>query len=53
MNEALLKKLARPLIVLATLIWGSTFVIMKDTLDSVPTFYLLAFRFTVAAALLA
>lgn len=52
MNEAALKKIARPLIVLATLIWGSTFVIMKNTLDSVPTFYLLAFRFTVAAVIL-
>lgn len=52
MNEAVLKKIARPLIVLATLIWGSTFVIMKNTLDSVPTFYLLAFRFTTAAIIL-
>lgn len=52
MNESTLQKLARPLIVLATLIWGSTFVIMKNTLDSVPTFYLLAFRFTVAAVIL-
>lgn len=52
MNETALKKIARPLIVLATLIWGSTFVIMKSTLDSVPTFYLLAFRFTVAAVIL-
>lgn len=53
MNETALKKLARPLIVLATLIWGSTFVIMKSTLDTVPTFYLLAFRFTAGAVILA
>lgn len=53
MNESVLKKLARPLIVLATVIWGSTFVIMKNTLDTVPTFYLLAFRFTVGAVILA
>lgn len=52
MNESVLIKLARPLIVLATLIWGSTFVIMKSTLDTVPTFYLLAFRFTAGAAIL-
>lgn len=52
MNESVLVKLARPLIVLATLIWGSTFVIMKSTLDTVPTFYLLAFRFTAGAAIL-
>ena len=53
MNEHLLKKLAKPLIVVATLIWGSTFFIMKDTLDSVDLQFLLAFRFTVAAEVLA
>ena len=53
MNEAVLKKLARPLIVIATVIWGSTFFILKDTLDDVSVFFLLAFRFTLAAAVLA
>ena len=53
MNEVLLKKLARPLIVLATLIWGSTFFIIKDALDSVSLMFLLAFRFTLAAVILA
>lgn len=53
MNEAILKKLARPLIVIATVIWGSTFFILKDTLDDVSVYFMLAFRFTVAAALLA
>ena len=53
MNEALLKKLAKPMIVCATLIWGSTFFILKDTLDDVDLMFLLAFRFTVAAAVLA
>ncbi len=52
MNEKLLIKIAKPLLVLATLIWGSSFVIMKSTLDSVPTFYLLAFRFLVAGIIL-
>lgn len=52
MNELVLAKLARPLILLATLIWGSTFVIMKNTLDQVPTFFLLAVRFSVAAVIL-
>lgn len=52
MDENILKKLAKPLIVLATLIWGTSFVIMKNTLDAVPPFYLLAFRFLVAAAFL-
>ena len=53
MNEAVLKKLAKPMIVCATLIWGSTFFIMKDTLDDVDVLFLLAFRFTLAAVLLA
>ena len=53
MNETLLKKLAKPMIVCATLIWGSTFFLLKDTLDDVSVMFLLAFRFTVAAAVLA
>lgn len=53
MNEAILKKAARPLIVVATIIWGSTFFILKDTLDNVSVYFMLAFRFTVAAVVLA
>jgi drug/metabolite transporter (DMT)-like permease len=53
LNETILKKLAKPLIVIATLIWGSTFFILKDTLDDVDLMFLLAFRFTFAAVVLA
>ena len=53
MNDAILKKLAKPLIVIATIIWGSTFFILKDTLDDVSVYFLLAFRFSVAAVVLA
>ncbi len=53
MRESTLKKLAKPMIVLATLIWGSTFFILKDTLDDVDLMFLLAFRFTLAAGILA
>ena len=53
MSENTLKKLAKPMIVLATLIWGSTFFILKDTLNDVDLMFLLAFRFTLAAAILA
>lgn len=53
MNESVMTKLARPFIVVATLIWGSTFFILKDTLDDVDLMFLLAFRFTFAAVLLA
>ncbi|NCB63567.1 MAG: DMT family transporter [Clostridia bacterium] len=52
MNETALKKLAKPLILLTTLIWGTSFVVMKNTLDNIPTFYLLAVRFLFAAAML-
>lgn len=36
----------------ATLFWGTSFVVLKDTLDIVPPNYLIALRFTVAAILL-
>lgn len=37
----------------ATLFWGTSFVVLKDTLDLVPPNYLLALRFTTAGILLA
>ncbi len=40
------------LLVAATLIWGSSFLVMKQAVDTLPVFTLLALRFTVAAALL-
>lgn len=40
-----LAKLATPLIILATVIWGSSFVVMKNSVDVLPTFWLLAIRF--------
>jgi drug/metabolite transporter (DMT)-like permease len=39
-------------ILAATIIWGSSFVIMKDTLKCVPAFYLLAIRFLSASVIL-
>lgn len=53
MNETILKKLAKPMIVCATLIWGSTFFMIKDAVDDVDPMFMLAFRFTLAAAVLA
>lgn len=52
MNETLLKKLAKPLLIAAPIIWGSSFVVMKHSLDSFTPFYLLAIRFTLAAVVL-
>lgn len=43
----------RAALLLTTLIWGTSFIIMKDTLDAVPTLWLLAIRFTGAALLMA
>lgn len=42
----------RAALVFTTLIWGTSFVILKNTLESVPTFYVLAFRFSGAAILM-
>lgn len=44
--------LAKLALVIATLIWGSSFFIMKNTLDAMPSFYLLAIRFTIGSVLL-
>ena len=53
MNESVLKKLAKPMLILAPIIWGTSFVVMKHSLDSFTPFYLLAIRFTAGAVLLA
>ncbi|MBR6800242.1 MAG: DMT family transporter [Eubacteriaceae bacterium] len=39
-------------LVLATVIWGGSYVMMKNATDSIPTNYLLAFRFTGASIIL-
>ena len=45
--------LAKLALLMATIIWGSSFFMMKDALDDLGTFYLLAMRFTGACILLA
>ena len=37
----------------AALLWGTSFIVMKDTVDHIPVFQLLAIRFTLAGLLLA
>lgn len=49
MPKALAGRLA---LLSAALIWGSSFIIMKDALNDVPVFMLLGIRFTIAAILL-
>ncbi len=45
--------IAKLALLLATIIWGSSFIIMKDALDNIGTFFLLAVRFIGAFLLLA
>ena len=52
-STSILARLSPFLIVLTTIIWGSSFVVMKSSVDVLPTFWLLAIRFTVAAIVLA
>ena len=52
-RDRALTRLATPLIILATVIWGSSFVVMKSSVDVLPTFWLLAIRFTASAIVLA
>lgn len=47
-----MRRLAKPMLFAAAFIWGSSFFIMKGAVDVIPTFYLLAVRFTGGALLL-
>ncbi len=47
-----MNKFAKPALLLATIIWGSSFFIMKNTIDEIPAPYLLALRFAAAALFL-
>jgi len=51
-SPAVMRKLAKPMLFAAALIWGTSFFIMKNALDNVPVFALLAIRFTAGAILL-
>ena len=52
MGDSLMRKLAKPMLFAAAFIWGSSFFVMKNTLDALPVQYLLALRFTTGAVLL-
>lgn len=52
MNEALMRRLAKPMLAGAAIIWGSSFFMMKGAVDVIPAFFLLAVRFTGGAVLL-
>lgn len=53
MSPRTMHMLAKPMLFAAALIWGTSFFIMKNALDAVPVFFLLAIRFTAGAVLLA
>lgn len=52
MHDTLMRRLAKPMLFAAAFIWGSSFFIMKGAVDVLPTFFLLAFRFTGGAILM-
>ena len=53
MNPNVMRKLAKPMLFAAAIIWGTSFIIMENALDAMPVFTLLAIRFTGGAALMA
>ena len=52
MSPQTMRFLAKPMLFSAALIWGTSFFIMKNALDVMPVFFLLAIRFTAGAVLL-
>lgn len=44
--------LGRLALLMTTIIWGTSFVVLKKTLNEIPTHYVLAFRFSGAAVLM-
>lgn len=50
--EGARKSGAKILLFLTTIIWGSSFFILKDTLDEVPVYFLLSFRFFFSSLIL-
>ena len=53
MSPKTMKLLAKPMLFATAIIWGTSFFIMKNALDIIPVFRLLAVRFTVGGILLA
>ena len=47
-----MRRLAKPMLFFAALVWGASFMFMKDVGEHIPTFFLLAIRFTAGTVLL-
>ena len=50
MSPKTMKLLAKPMLFATAIIWGTSFFIMKNALDIIPVFRLLAVRFTVGGS---
>lgn len=50
LKEKKLNLIGQALLLGATIVWGTSFFILKETIEQVPTFYVIAIRFMVAAA---
>lgn len=53
MSDKTMKLLAKPMLFAAAFFWGASFMLMKGALDSIPTGYLIAIRFTVGTPIVA
>lgn len=53
MTDKTMRALAKPMLFAAAFFWGASFIVMKGALDSVPTGYLIAIRFTAGTPLVA
>lgn len=51
-KEKKLGILGQFMLLCATLVWGSSFVVLKQTIETVPTYFVLAFRFLLSAVFL-
>jgi drug/metabolite transporter (DMT)-like permease len=51
-KERQLNYIGLALLMVATLIWGTSFIILKNTLESLPVMFVLAVRFTISAIIL-
>jgi len=52
MPEKTMRRLAKPMLLMAALIWGSSFFIMKNTVDAIEPLFLLAIRFSIGTVLM-
>ena len=52
MNQKIISILASAGLLLAATIWGFSFVIVKDSLDYIGAFYMVAYRYTIAAVVM-